>query len=42
MTTIIVIASILLALLGIVLAIWSITDTRKKHYNDYIIRKRND
>ncbi len=42
MTTIIVIASILLALLGIVLAIWSIIDTRKKHYNDYIRRKRND
>lgn len=42
MTTIIIVASIILALVGILVAIWSIISTRKKYYDDYIERKRND
>ena len=42
MTTVIVVLSIILSLLGVLLAIWSIMDTRRKYYDDYIKRKRND
>lgn len=42
MTNLIIVASIILALLGIITVIWSIIDTRKKYYNDYVKRKRND
>ena len=42
MTTAIVVLSIILSLLGVLLAIWSIMDTRRKYYDDYIKRKRND
>jgi len=42
MTTIIIVATIILALIGILIAVWSIVDTRRKHYDDYIKRKRSD
>ena len=42
MTTIIIIASIVLALIGMIVAVWSIINTRRNYYNEYIKRKRND
>lgn len=42
MTTIIIVATIILALIGIFIAVWSIITTRKKYYDEYIKRKRND
>lgn len=42
MTSLIVISSIILALFGILIVVWSIIDTRKRHYDDYMERKRND
>lgn len=42
MTTFIIIFTILLALAGIGLAVWSIASTRKEYYQEYIGRKRND
>ncbi len=42
MTNIVVIISFILALVGVSVVVWSIADTRRKHYDDYIRRKRND
>lgn len=39
MTTAIIIACSVVGVVGIVVAAWSIINTRKKHYNDYLKRK---
>ena len=39
--TLIIIASILVAIMGIGVATWSIMNTRKRHYEDYLRRKRS-
>lgn len=39
-TTVIVIIGLILAIVGIGVAIWSIISTRKRYYEDYIRRKR--
>jgi len=36
MTTVLIILSILIALLGISVSIWSLIDTRKKYYDEFI------
>jgi len=42
MTTIIFISTFILCASGIALFLWSLIDTRKKYYEDYISRKKND
>lgn len=42
MNTIIIIITSLVVIVGIYLSINTIIDTRKKYYNDYIKRKRNE
>lgn len=40
MTTFIIAITILTVAIGICVASWSIIDTRKKYYDDYVTRKR--
>ncbi len=42
MTGIIIFATIIVSLMGIAFVIWSFINTRKKYYNEYLLRKRND
>jgi len=42
MTNIIIIATLILATAGVSLVVWSLFSTRKKYYNEYISRKKND
>lgn len=42
MTTLIVAVTIILALTGAGIALWSLSNTRKKYYKEYTKRKRND
>lgn len=42
MTTLIVAFTIILALTGAGIALWSLLNTRKKYYKEYTVRKRND
>lgn len=39
MTTLIIVLTAIVALVGISTAIWSIINTRKKFYNDFLKRK---
>jgi len=39
MTSIIIIATALLCIAGLALFIWSLIDTRKKFYSEYLVRK---
>ena len=40
MTTVIIITGLVLAIVGAGVAIWSIVNTRKKYYDEYMRRKR--
>lgn len=40
LTILIVITGLILAIVGVGIAIWSIVTTRKKYYEDYMRRKR--
>ena len=40
MTSLIIIATMVLCVGGVSLFIWSLFDTRKKYYNDFITRKK--
>ena len=42
MTGIIVFATTIVSLMGIAFVIWSFVNTRKKYYNEYLSRKKND
>lgn len=42
MTTIIVSLTAVLALAGVSVAVWSLINTRNKHFKEYKERKRND
>jgi hypothetical protein len=42
MTTIIVSLTAILSLAGVVVAVWSLINTRKKYFQEYMERKRND
>jgi hypothetical protein len=42
MTAIIVSLTVILALAGIGVAMWSLIDTRNKYFKEYTERKRND
>lgn len=42
MTTLIVSLTTVLAIAGIGVVIWSLINTRKKYFNEYMDRKRND
>ncbi len=42
MTALIVTLTVLVACLGIAVAVWSLISTRKKYFNEYSERKRND
>lgn len=42
MTTIVVVLTIMLALTGVGISLWSLLNTRKKYYKEYTGRKRND
>lgn len=42
MNTIILILTILVSLIGLFISIQTISETRKKYYNDYLKRKRNE
>jgi hypothetical protein len=39
MTTVIIITGLVLAIVGAGVAIWSIVNTRKKYYDEYMRRK---
>lgn len=41
MSDIILILSFVVSILGIIVGAWSITDTRKKYYSEYVERKKN-
>jgi len=41
MTTVLIILSILIALLGISVSIWSLIDTRKKYYDEFIQNRKD-
>ncbi len=41
MNTIIVITTSLFVIIGISVFVWSIYDTRKKYYQEYLNRRRN-
>ncbi len=40
MTNAIIIASLILGAAGVVFSVWSLFDTRKKYYNEYLARKK--
>ena len=42
MTAVIIAIGSILAIAGVGVAIWSIVNTRKKYYDDYIRRKRGE
>lgn len=42
MTNVILLLITIFCIIGIVFVIWSLNDTRKKYYKDYISRKHND
>lgn len=42
MTTLIISATVILALAGISVSIWSLVSTRNKYFKEYKDRKRND
>lgn len=42
MTTFIISATVILALAGVSVSIWSLISTRNKYYKEYKGRKRND
>jgi hypothetical protein len=42
MTTFIVSATVILALVGIAVSIWSLINTRNKYFEEYMKRKKND
>lgn len=42
MNTFIVFATIVFALVGVAVSIWSLIDTRNKYFNEYIKRKKDD
>lgn len=42
MTALLMAASMLISIVGAIIAIWSIVSTRRMHYEDYKRRKRND
>lgn len=42
MTIFIVSATVILALAGVAVSVWSLLSTRNKHYKEYKDRKRND
>lgn len=42
MSIMILAVSILVAVLGVILAVWTIAATRKKHYEEYLKRGRNE
>ena len=42
MTTLVYAITGVAVLLGVGVAIWSVIDTRKRHYEDYVSRKQND
>jgi hypothetical protein len=42
MTTIILLLSALASILGVIVSVWSLIITRKKYYQEYIQRKRNE
>lgn len=41
MTILIIVLTAIVALIGVSTAIWSIVNTRKKFYNDFLERKSN-
>ena len=42
MTSFIVAMTVVISLIGVGVAIWSIISTRKKYYQEYMGRKKND
>lgn len=42
MNTAITIISVLVSLVGLIVSLQTIIETRKKYYNDYLKRKRNE
>lgn len=40
MNTLVVIMGSIVGLIGCFVAVWSVIDTRKKHYKDYLNNKR--
>ncbi|HSH24743.1 MAG TPA: hypothetical protein VLA13_04315 [Massilibacterium sp.] len=42
MTSIIISLTVILALAGVSVAVWSLINTRNKYFDDYKERKRND
>ncbi len=40
MTTLIILLSAIVGIVGIGVAVWSFLDTRKKYYEEYLDRKR--
>jgi hypothetical protein len=42
MTTIIITLTVILALAGIAVSMWSLITTRNKYFKEYMKRKRND
>lgn len=39
MTTLIIVITVTIGLVGVGVVVWSIFDTRKKHFNEYMERK---
>lgn len=42
MNALIIILTVIVSILGIIISIHTIIDTRRKYYNDYKKRKRNE
>lgn len=42
MTTIVLISTSTIGILGLCVVAWSIYDTRKKHFSEYVARKRKN
>ena len=42
MTIIIVLVTTIVSLMGVAFVAWSLINTRRRYYNEYVSRKRND
>lgn len=42
LTALLIIAAVILGLAGIGVAVWSIADTRKQYYEEYMSRRKHD
>ncbi len=40
MTTLIIVVTAAIGVIGVGVVVWSILDTRKKYFNEYMVRKR--